>query len=334
MPQLDEQAPSGEFAVTRRGYHPEQVEEYLRYQDARIRMLAADRDAVIEQSGRLARRVDRQYAETRTLRDQVRRLAGPPQRAEGMTQRLHSMLRLALDEVAELRTRAQAEADATVAAARLELSRGEQLRGELAWRLAQLRREREMLAADRGRLDHLMANSGEQADRVIREAVELAEVLVREARVEAHRVRSVAADEVISLHEDGRRRSEVLESEAAAARAAADREAAEGRARADDDFRIAQAARRADAAAELDRDRAAAHAEVARLLAEARSGSARIVERGRQAAAAMMRAGEERHAEANRLLSEARAYAGRACTPSAAGHRSTRRSGPAPGPPC
>jgi cell division septum initiation protein DivIVA len=285
------------------------VEEYLRYQDTRIRMLTADRDAVIEQSARLARRFDRQCAEARALRDRVRRLAGPPQRAEGMTERLHSMLRLAHEEITELRSRAQAEAATTTAATRIERMRAEKLRRRLEHELDRLAGEREQLtaerervraelAAERERLDHLLEAAGARSERVIRDAVELAEVLVRDARGEAHQVRSVAADEVIRLHEDGRRRREALDAGAADARALAD-----------EDFRIALAARRAEATADLERVRAAAEAESARLVAEARARAELVVERAGLTAAALVRAGEERHAEANRLLTEVRRLA-------------------------
>ena len=41
---------SAGFAVVRRGYDPDAVEAYLQHLDAQVQILAADRDAAVEQS--------------------------------------------------------------------------------------------------------------------------------------------------------------------------------------------------------------------------------------------------------------------------------------------
>src|SRR3977135_1233632 len=96
-------APGSAFAVSRRGYDPAQVDDYLRHLDAQFRMLAADRDAAVEQNGQLTRQGNSAGAETGKLKGQLRRMSAPPESVEGMSERLQSMLRLAQDEVAERR---------------------------------------------------------------------------------------------------------------------------------------------------------------------------------------------------------------------------------------
>src|SRR3954447_26372535 len=93
-------APGSAFAITRRGYDSAQVDDYLRDIDAQLRMLAADRDAAVEQNAQLARQVNVAWAETDRLKGQVRRLSQAPESVEGMSERVQSMLKLAQDEVA------------------------------------------------------------------------------------------------------------------------------------------------------------------------------------------------------------------------------------------
>src|SRR5689334_795552 len=113
-------APGSAFAVSRRGYDPAQVDDYLRHLDAQFRMLAADRDAAVEQNAQLTRQVNVAWAETDKLKGQLRRMSAPPESVEGMSERLQSMLRLAQEEVAERRRQAEAEAAEIVGRAKEE----------------------------------------------------------------------------------------------------------------------------------------------------------------------------------------------------------------------
>lgn len=49
--------------MARRGYRADQVDDYLRYLDAQVLMLAADRDALLEERARLACRLEEETAE-------------------------------------------------------------------------------------------------------------------------------------------------------------------------------------------------------------------------------------------------------------------------------
>src|SRR3954451_901931 len=95
--------PGSAFALTRRGYDPAQVDDYLRDLFAHLRMLTADRDAAVEQNGQLTRQVNVAWAETDRLKVQLRRMSTAPDSVEGMSERVQTMLRLAQEEVEERR---------------------------------------------------------------------------------------------------------------------------------------------------------------------------------------------------------------------------------------
>jgi cell division septum initiation protein DivIVA len=297
-------AVSAQFAVTRSGYNPEQVDDYLRYLDVQIRMLAADREAVIEQSGRLAHRVEEECAESNRLRNELRRLATAPKDAESISERTRVMLRLAQDEANELRSRAEAEAGEIVARAKIRQLRNEQLRAQLdeeREQVAALRAEAErLLAHARGQARWLLMDARARADGMVAEATRRVAGVVDEARAEAEQTRAVLAAEVNRLREEGRDERRTL-----------DLRAAEERARIERNFVAAMSTRRAEVISAIRREQLVNHAEASRLLNDARGQARRIVEQARLTAAALSRAGERRHAEANRVLADARARAER-----------------------
>ncbi len=95
------------FGTVRRGYDQAQVDGHLRRLDTEIRILAADRDAALGQAAQLRGELDDARAWGESLRLQVRKLASPPPGAQGMSDRVRNMLRLAEDEVAEMHNRAE-----------------------------------------------------------------------------------------------------------------------------------------------------------------------------------------------------------------------------------
>ncbi len=105
-----ESLPDAGFDVVRRGYDLGQVDTHLRRIDAEIAILAADRNAAVDQATQLARELDDARARAEKLRGQVRTLAGPPQSVQGMSERMRSMLRLAEDEVSDMLGRAETDA--------------------------------------------------------------------------------------------------------------------------------------------------------------------------------------------------------------------------------
>src|SRR5689334_23951833 len=85
--------PTAGFRVVRRGYDQEQVDGHLHRIDADVRLLAADRDAAVMQVTRLTRELDETRGRLESMRQQVRRLSGPPDSVQGLSERMRSMLR-------------------------------------------------------------------------------------------------------------------------------------------------------------------------------------------------------------------------------------------------
>ena len=256
--------------MTRRGYSPAQVDDYLRYLDTQILMLSADRDALIEQRDQLARRATRERGENDRLRRQLRSLAASPRSAEGLSGKLRVILELAVAEAAELRERARGDARAVVARAEIEQRRAEQLRRRLEQDRDQLDAERagmrrlEAQAADeRARIEHDFAAA--MASRRA-EALAAIEQKMAHSRAEADQLLArarVQADRVIA---QARHTAAALTSAAADRNVAADRLLGEARAQAG---RVIEQRR-----AEVDRFLADARAHARRVTAQARRGVA------------------------------------------------------------
>lgn len=98
------------FDTVRRGYDRAQVDEHLDRLDADLRILAADRDAAVARSAELSKQLENQRAQITKLEQELSRLSTPPTTMEGLSERLQRMLRLAQDEAAEIKARAETEA--------------------------------------------------------------------------------------------------------------------------------------------------------------------------------------------------------------------------------
>src|SRR3569833_138052 len=140
------------FDVAKRVHSRAQVDEHLERLDADLKMLTADRDAAIAQAGDLARQLEIARGEIADLRGQVDRLAQPPTSVEGLSERLQRMLRLAQDESADTRARAEAEAGHIRAKAETDASamraRYEQLLTELDLRRKEMEAEHRKVRED------------------------------------------------------------------------------------------------------------------------------------------------------------------------------------------
>ncbi|MFE1927441.1 cellulose-binding protein [Streptomyces asoensis] len=251
-------SPPGFVTVRGRGYRPEQVE-------AHTAALCADRDAAWERAARLTVLAREMEAEAGHLREVVTRLT--PQTYEALGERARRLLQLALEEAADVRDRARAEAREHVAQAEeraLEVRRAAQEEAD----------ERRAEAEERARLWLLAARA--EAD---------------ELRVGTRRdVKEYRGEALAALREVRQRTAGMLaeqEKEHAERWAAAEREAA-GRAEALDALHERSVARAQTALAEAERAFAEAgesarllqeeaHARAAELLAEARAREERTV---------------------------------------------------------
>jgi cell division septum initiation protein DivIVA len=266
-------APGSAFAVTRRGYDPVQVDDYLRHLDAQLRMLAADRDAAVEQNGQLTRQVNVAWAETDRLKVQMRRLSAPPESVEGMSERLQSMLHLAQDEVAERRKRAEIEAAEIIA-------RAEAQAGELPRQNETIRRQ----------LEHERKQLTFERNKILSEAREEADLIHSRATAEGDRIRSEANVEIAALRKQADEERRTLDEQGKAQRA-----------QIEEDFEIAMSARRAEAMATIHGHQAASRDEANRLLASARAEAERKIVEAQRAADAAIQAAEQRVAELDAL---------------------------------
>ena len=96
---------SAGFPVVRRGYDPDAVEVYLRRLDTQVEILAADRDAAVEQSRQMGVELEACRARVERLRGQVSALAEPGLITDTASDRVRSMLRLVEDDIHELPSR-------------------------------------------------------------------------------------------------------------------------------------------------------------------------------------------------------------------------------------
>jgi cell division septum initiation protein DivIVA len=231
------------FSIVLRGYDRAQVAEHLRLVNAELRMIAADRDAAVDQASQLAYRLDAARTDSERLREQLTRMAEPPETVDGMSERLQWMLRLAHEETKEMRAAAEAEADETRAAS--------------------------------------VAEAAELTERNNRQAAELEAEKAR-VRDEIQRQVSAATVGVQRMHAEAERERAALDAHAEARRGEAEQDftiaLAAKRAAAEADFEDLEARRRAEAARIIDE----ASADARRLIAEAEEKARRALAEARE----------------------------------------------------
>lgn len=206
---------SSTFDVVRRGYDRGQVDEHLDRLDADLRILAADRDAAVARSAELGKQVENQRAQILNVEREMARLATAPASMEGMSERLQRMLRLAQDEAAEIRARAETETTEMMARAEAD---GAALRERYQRLIVELETRR---TEQDGEHRRVMERARADATQVVTEAADLArqadaEAAARRQQVEedfeiamsarrADAMRALAEQETSSKAEAGRR---------------------------------------------------------------------------------------------------------------------------------
>lgn len=183
------------FSVARRGYDRGEVDDRIATLSAELASVASARDAAVAESRTLTRHLEAARTETRTvraasteahaeidaLRAQVVELSTIPSSVDGMSGRLQQMVRIAQDEVNDMRTRATTSASHVLTLAQAEADElREQSEAERTAFEAQRRSAEESLRAQleesRARLDQLRNDSEGQKARL-------------EAELADHRVR-------------------------------------------------------------------------------------------------------------------------------------------------
>lgn len=172
------------FAVVLRGYDRDQVtEQFHRYQ-AELRVLAADRDAASAHARELTDLLDEAQDEIDNLRREVDRLSVPPTSAEGMSDRIARMMRLASDEASEIRAAAQNESAEVRSLARQDAENtrreADRVRSDMTARREAMEKEHEAT----------MTQATAEAERIKAEAEAEAENLSRSAAENRERVQT------------------------------------------------------------------------------------------------------------------------------------------------
>lgn len=163
------------FTVVRKGYAQDEVRNYFDRFDAELRVTATDRDAAAAQARNLASQLEDARDEIDELRKEVDRLSVPPTTAEGMSDRISRMLRLASDEASEVRALAQAEAAEMVSIAEQQAT---EMRGKYESLLAETKEKREALEIE---FEQTLANARTKAEKIIEAAEADAQRLAKEA---------------------------------------------------------------------------------------------------------------------------------------------------------
>ena len=260
-----------EFAVVRRGYDRAQVDEQIDMLSTQLRTALAARESAVSEVDVLSRRLEasigdvqaarsdsaQRRSEVDKLRAQVAELSTIPHTVDGMSERLQQMVRIAQDEVNDMRQRATSSAAHVLALAQAEAdelrersekerhefeterrSAQEALRSQLEesrTRLEQLRNESD---GQRARLDAELADRRAAADKQFaaemeeRRSAMLAELAAQEAarREDAGRILESAAQQARAQLAEAGAESQRVRAESRQEVAAAQRELEELRA--------------------------------------------------------------------------------------------------------
>ncbi|MFJ4651459.1 hypothetical protein ACIP5Y_09315 [Nocardia sp. NPDC088792] len=163
------------FTVVRKGYDRDEVRNYFDRFDAELRVTATDRDAAAAQARNLAAQLEDARDEIDELRKEVDRLSVPPTTAEGMSDRISRMLRLASDEASEVRAQAQAEAAEMISIAEQQAT---EMRGKYESLLSETKEKREALEIE---FEQTLANARSESAKIVDAANAEADRLTKES---------------------------------------------------------------------------------------------------------------------------------------------------------
>ncbi len=225
------------FESVRRGYSPEQVNEYLDRLEYDLRILTADRDSANHQLAELTSQFQAIQSDAEELRNQLDRTATAPASMAGLSERMQRMIRLAEEEASEIRARAQA--DSADQQADLEKRIADQIEQRRVFD-AERERARGQLAQQ---VKDLTTEAIAESDRLRSEASHDAADIVAAAQAESERLVTQAREHYAQVTA----KAQQVSADAAAERSRRDAEAHARRKEVEDDFGIAITARRTQA---------------------------------------------------------------------------------------
>ena len=204
VPLSEDEPPSG-FDVVLRGYDRRQVDDYL----DRVEAALNDADARHAEDAQRLAALERQVTDMHErLADAERRAAGMPEPAPVSGERIATMLRLAEEEAAEIRSRATQEAEQTLPQAQVLAGQ------ETAKRTAELDRREQDIAAVRDQADAAKLKAEQDAEETRRQAKQAAEAIRTRATEEADAMRHKAQEELRQMHEAGQLEAAAMTAEA------------------------------------------------------------------------------------------------------------------------
>jgi cell division septum initiation protein DivIVA len=328
------------FDLVRRGFAPDQVTAHLERLEYDLRIATANSDATNQRLFELTAHLSAVQAEADDLRAQLDHLALEPVSMTGLSNRMQRMIRLAEEEAAEIRARANAESDqvravATAATAATAAER-EAFDGERERTRRQLAEQVKNLVGEAtAEAENLRATAVAQAEAALTAATTEADQLLTEARNESTRAvaaaraeadstllaaRTEATDTLTSARQEAehttttaRAAAEALTVAATAERERLDSEGEAYRRQVAEDFEIAISARRNEAhqrltereeisVADAQQRVAEATAEANRLVSEATAESERRVREATDHSAELIR---QAAAESHQRVAEA-----------------------------
>lgn len=289
------------FEVVRRGYAPDQVTAHLEKLEYDLRIATANRDATTQRLAELAAQLSAAQNEADGLRAQLDRMALEPVSMASLSDRMQRMIRIAEEEAAE--TRAKADSYAAELRERADRETGE-LRDrtdrETAERRAKVEADAAALMAtlqarqvelDTARTqfdverDRTRTQLGEQIRDLIAEATAEAEVTRTRAREDAQAQTAAATATAEQTVADARAEAERLDTESAARRA-----------QAEEDFTLALNARRTESHEMINtQERAAVTDASARIHAASTHAAAVVAAADQHAATVVARSAAESH---------------------------------------
>jgi chromosome segregation ATPase len=228
-----------EFAVVRRGYDRAQVDEQIDMLSTQLRTAVAARESASAEVEVLSRRLEASVgdvqaarsdsaqwrAEADKLRGQVSELSTIPHTVDGMSERLQQMVRIAQDEVNDMRQRATSSAAHVLALAQAEADelreRSEKERHEFETERRSAQESlRSQLEESRTRLEQLRNESDGQRARLDAELADRRAAADKQFAAEMEERRSAMLNE-LAAQESARREDagRILESAAQQARA-------------------------------------------------------------------------------------------------------------------
>ena len=322
------------FDLVRRGFAPDQVTAHLERLEYDLRIATANGDATNQRLAEVTAQLQAAQGEVDQLRSQLDNLAREPVSMTGLSNRMQRMIRLAEEEAAEIRARANADAEKVTAAAsamtaataaerdRFDAERertrrqlADQVRDMLSEAGTEAENTRAVAAAES---QAALAAATAEAERLLLDATEESRATLTAARDEAAATLTAARNESTATLTAARNEAsatltaarteaeqtltsardtaEALTSAATAERERLDAEGAARRKAIDEDFEIAMSSRRAEAHQRLTEREEISVADAKQRVAEATAEAEdRVREATEQAAELVRRAAAESH---------------------------------------